>query len=227
MEHVNFSHCVSSDFSKLNDLYLKVLAVKNNVGSLIYEKDRAEAEASRLDPEVRSFFRLLDSNILIMIDRIRETKFEVFDSLPMVSDILKDEKLRETLSEILFEFVFSGLAICFLDSILKKSTGARGKYSITSDYLWEIFSEKSLKFKVPEMHEFFTGPENRDISSMFKLMLDCMYDRIVEKVPSFSELEGQIADIVREVVERSMVEGMLLFRSYEQALDSLPGGHVS
>lgn len=188
------------------------------------ERERKLAEASSQSHETGLFFGALDASLLVMIDRIRDAKLEIFDSLPGVSDITGNEDFRGKLSEALFEYIFSGFAICFLDRILADGVGSYGKYSITPDYLWEIFSARSLEFKVPELHEFFTGRRDRGVATMFKLMFDCMYERLNVIVPAFSALEGNVAVVAREIVERSMIEGMVLFRSYDEALGSVSGG---
>jgi len=210
----------NSCFSKLNDLYLKVLNI--NRGMLDGRSSDFLARNCQ-DREVALFFTALDITLIILMDRIRQIKLEIFENIPQVQKMFSaDHEVREKLSELIYEYVFSGLAICFLDNIIKNDGKIyRLDATITPEVVWDIFSQKTAGFKIPDMHEFLYEDENSDVSSMFKLMFDSMYDRLKLQIPSFYSLKDSLNILAKELIEKSLVEGMLVFKSYEEAVSQI------
>ncbi|HOD41045.1 MAG TPA: hypothetical protein PKL57_10830, partial [Candidatus Wallbacteria bacterium] len=59
-------------------------------------------------------------------------------------------------------------------------------------------------------------PDNADIASMFNLMFDSVYEDLKKDIAGLDDLKHNIGLFVREVLEKSLIEGMLLFISYEE-----------
>ena len=203
------------NFRKLNDLYLEVLELSRK---MLDTKSLSDAPEKFRKDEIKIFFNALDPAVIILIDRIRQAKVEFFSSIPALREIFKkNKKTRDKISELIYEYVFCGFAISFLDYILK-NRGEEilwGGKSIRADILYEKFSQRNAGFRIPEMHEFFTSNQTADIADLFKFLFDYMYEQFLINMPRLKKNDSNIEMPVKELIEKSPIEGMILFETYK------------
>ncbi|HBC73326.1 MAG TPA: hypothetical protein DC017_00435 [Candidatus Wallbacteria bacterium] len=208
---------VTPDFQKLNELYIEVLKINR---ALLNGGYRLAAPLLKTaSPETNIFFGELNVSLVELIDKVRQLKLEILDNIPHASKILNiGNENYDRISDAIYEYVFSGFAICMLESIIKnKIKGGDKKILINAETVWEIFTVKLSAFRLPQMNSFFNDPENADVASMFNLMFDSVYDGLKKEITGLENLKHNIGVFVREIIEKSIIEGMLLFLSYEEA----------
>ncbi|MEZ7892261.1 MAG: hypothetical protein QMC67_10975 [Candidatus Wallbacteria bacterium] len=202
------------NFQKLNDLYIETLELSRK---LLATKSLDDAPCKVQTYEIKTFFNSLDPAVIILIDRIRQAKVEFFSTIPALRELLdKNKKLKDKISDLIYEYVFSGFAITFLDYILKyREEIAWGGKSIRADLLYEKFSKRAAAFRIPEMHDFFTNSDTSDVADLFKFLFDYMYEQFLSLAPQLKKISHNIEMLVRELIEKSPLEGMILFETYK------------
>ncbi|HPG56986.1 MAG TPA: hypothetical protein PKW98_04160 [Candidatus Wallbacteria bacterium] len=215
---MNNNYCASptADFPKLNECYIQVLKINR---ALLNGGYRAAAPILKdAAAEVTFFFGEMNVSFVELIDKIRQLKLEILESIPHASRVFNSKsEYYDRLSDAIYEYVFSGFAICMLEKIIKKKiTAGPKKTLISAAAVWEIFTSKLAFFRLPQQHNFLNDPDNADIASMFNLMFDSVYEDLKKDIAGLGDLKHNIGLFVREVLEKSLIEGMLLFISYEE-----------
>ncbi len=208
---------VTKNFNKLNELYIEALKINR---ALLGGGYRLAAPLIKsASPETVVFFDGLNVSFVELIDRIRQLKLEILDNIPHASTVLNESNDNyDKVSEAIYEYIFSGFAICMLEKIIREKITAGGnKVLINADAVWEIFTAKLSSFRLPQLNTFFSDPVNADIAAMFNLMSDSTYDALKKNIAGLECLKHNIGVFVREIIEKSIIEGMLLFISYEEA----------
>ncbi len=208
---------VTSNFKKINELYIEVLDINRALFNGGYRN--AEPLIKKATPEAMVFFGVLDVSFVELIDRIRRLKLEILDNIPRVPELIESkETAGDKISEAIYEYIFSGFAICMLEKIVREKIESGGrKILINADAIWEIFTSKLYSFKLPQLNGFFNDPANADIAAMFNLMSDSTYESLKKEIAGLENLKHNTGFFVREIIEKSIIEGMLLFYSYEEA----------
>gem|GEM_PF-3922451 len=208
------------DIEKINKLYIEILNI--NRAMLKDSGTSFSVIAGGSSYEAKLFFGNLDSTLIELFDRIRNFKLDILSNIPkMDPGLFANKKKIEKIANAIYEYVFSGFAICMIEEIIhRKRDFTAGHLFIAAEPVWDIFTARLSGFRVPQMHEFFNNPQNAEIAAIFNLMFDSMYESLKKDVPELGELKENLNLFVKEVIEKSIIEGMLLYRSYEEALFS-------
>ncbi len=208
---------VSENFNKLNELYIQALKINRALLDGGYRCAAPLIKAAA--PETLVFFGELSVSFVELIDRIRQLKLEILESIPHASSVLNESGDNyDKVSKAIYEYVFSGFAICMLEKIIReKITSGKSKVLINAEAVWEIFTVKLSDFRLPQLNSFFSDPANADIAAMFNLMSGTTYEALKKNIDGLECLKHNIGVFVREIIEKSIIEGMLLFFCYEEA----------
>lgn len=208
---------VSPDFKRLNELYIEALKINRALLNGGYRTATPLIKAAA--PETNVFFGELNVSFVELFDKVRQLKLEILDSVPRAAEIINENNDNiDKISDAIYEYIFSGFAICMLKKIIRGEIKASDrKILIDAGAVWEIFTKKLSEFRLPQLNTFLNDPANADVASMFNLMFDSIYDGLKKDIPGLDGLKHNIGVFVREVIEKSVIEGMLLFVSYEEA----------
>lgn len=209
---------IPKDVSKLSNLYTE--AIKINRNFLTNDFNTISDLLKKSSIEVQLLFNEVTHSIIELINRIRNFKLEILMNIPHVNDILSKKKNYQKLSNLIYEYIFSGFAICMLKHITNcnKSNKIKKKpVVIDVNTIWEIFATKAAHFKIPQVHTFFSNPKNSDIVLMINLLFSLVSNDLKREINDFNKLDDELIVFICDIVEKSLIEGILLFEAYEEA----------